>query len=99
LATEVPATSVAELRQFADQYKDKIGSGVVVLGAAIDGKAALIATVTKDLAGKIHAGNIIKQLAAQVGGTGGGRPDMAQGGGPDVAALSGALDKSSQLLS
>ncbi len=99
LATEVPASTVAELRQFADQYKDKIGSGVVVLGATIDGKASLVAMVTKDLAGKVHAGNIIKALAAKVGGTGGGRPDMAQGGGPDTAALAGALSEIPGLLS
>ncbi len=98
LAIEVPASSVAELRQFADQYRDKIGSGVVVLGAVIDNKAALIASVTKDLAGKIHAGSIIKALAAKVGGTGGGRPDMAQGGGPNAAALTSALSSIPQLI-
>lgn len=99
LATEVPASTVAELRQFADQYRDKIGSGVVILGAPIDGKAALIATVTKDLVGKVHAGNIIKALAAKVGGTGGGRPDMAQGGGPNTEALTSSLASASELVS
>jgi alanyl-tRNA synthetase len=98
LAAEVPASTVAELRQFADQYRDKIGSGVVVLGAVIDNKAALIASVTKDLAGKVHAGNIIKALAAKVGGTGGGRPDMAQGGGPNTEALATTLSSISELM-
>lgn len=77
-----------------DQLKNKLGSGIVVLGVADAeaGKVSLIAGVTDDLTGQIKAGDLVKHVAAQVGGKGGGRPDMAQAGGSDVEALPGALD-------
>ncbi|MBS3731749.1 MAG: alanine--tRNA ligase, partial [Desulfobacterales bacterium] len=81
------------LRDLADQFKEKIGSGIVVLGAAQDKKAMLIAVVTKDLIDRFHAGNIIKAVAAEVGGGGGGRPDMAQAGGSKPEHLEQAIDK------
>ncbi|OGQ50542.1 MAG: alanine--tRNA ligase [Deltaproteobacteria bacterium RIFCSPLOWO2_02_FULL_47_10] len=87
IAARVEAPSVVALRSLADQYKQKIGSGVVVLGAVIEGKVSLIVMVTKDLTAKYNAGDIVKKLAVQVGGTGGGRPEMAQGGGPEVTKL------------
>ena len=69
------------LRNLADQFKDKIKSGIVVLGSKAGSKAMLIAVVTKDLTDRYHAGNIVKEIASVVGGRGGGRPDMAQAGG------------------
>jgi alanyl-tRNA synthetase len=82
----------ARLREMADHYKDKLKSGVIVLGAATGDKALLIAAVTKDLTDRYHAGNIVKQVAEIVGGRGGGRPDMAQAGGPNPAKLDEALN-------
>lgn len=93
IAQQVDVESPAVLRDLADKFRDKIGSGVVVLGAQADGKALLIVMVTKDLAGRFHAGNIIRDLAAQVGGKGGGRPDMAQAGGPNPEHLDKAIQK------
>jgi alanyl-tRNA synthetase len=82
------------MRALADQLRDKLKSGVVALGAATDdGKVSLLVVVTKDLAGKIKAGDLIKVLAAEVGGTGGGRPEMAQAGGKDPSKLDAALEK------
>ncbi|HLZ35871.1 MAG TPA: alanine--tRNA ligase [Nitrospira sp.] len=82
------------MRALADQLRDKLKSGVVALGAATeDGKVSLLVVVTKDLAGKIKAGDLIKVMAADVGGTGGGRPEMAQAGGKDPSKLDAALEK------
>lgn len=81
LATEVGITDVKTLRDFGDRLRDKLGSGVILLGSKAGEKIMLLCMVTKDLAGKYHAGNIIKELAPLVGGSGGGRPDMAQAGG------------------
>ncbi|MBA5866025.1 MAG: alanine--tRNA ligase [Nitrospira sp. CR1.3] len=82
------------LRTLADQLRDKLKSGVVALGAATDdGKVSLLVVVTKDLSAKIKAGDLIKVMAAEVGGTGGGRPEMAQAGGKDPAKLDDALEK------
>jgi alanyl-tRNA synthetase len=74
-----------------DSLRQKLGSGVVVLAAADDGKVSLIAGVTKDLIPKLHAGNIIRELAKQVGGSGGGRPDLAEAGGKDTSGIESAL--------
>ena len=74
-----------------DDLKVQIKSGVIVLGLATNGKVNLIAGVTKDLTGTIHAGKLVSHLAQQVGGKGGGRPDMAQAGGTDVNKLDDAL--------
>ena len=87
LAAQVEAATPQELRDIADGYKQKLGSGIVVLGADTGGKAALVIVMTQDLTAKFSAGNLMKQLAPILGGTGGGRPDMAQGGGPDVEKL------------
>jgi alanyl-tRNA synthetase len=82
------------MRALADQLRDKLKSGVVALGAAMDdGKVSLLVVVTKDLTGKIQAGDLIKSMAAEVGGTGGGRPEMAQAGGKDASKLDAALEK------
>jgi alanyl-tRNA synthetase len=88
LATEVSITDAKTLRDFGDKLRDKMESGVILLGSKADDKALLLCMVTKDLAGKYHAGNIIKELAPFVGGKGGGRPDMAQAGGTQPENLS-----------
>jgi alanyl-tRNA synthetase len=82
----------------ADHYRDKLKSGVIVLGAVTEGKALLISAVTNDLADRFHAGDIVKEIAAVVGGRGGGRPDMAQAGGPRAEKLDAALDKVAELI-
>jgi alanyl-tRNA synthetase len=86
------------LRQLVDSLRQKLGSGVVVLGMPEDGKVALIVGVTKDLTTKVHAGKLIQALAKQVGGSGGGRPDLAEAGGKDTAALKNALQNVPSLL-
>ncbi len=91
LAARLPAADRASLRTLADTLRQKMGSGVVVLGTAEDGKVALISAVTKDLQSKLHAGMIIQEVAKQVGGSGGGRPDLAEAGGKDTTALESAL--------
>jgi alanyl-tRNA synthetase len=99
LSQQVNADSAKDLRVMLDNLKDQIKSGVVVLGAeAADGKAMLICGVTEDLTHKYHAGEIIKELSAKVGGRGGGRPDMAQGGGPQTENLSEALERVFEIL-
>ncbi len=95
---KVAVDKPAALRELADQFKDRIQSGVVVLGAESGGKALLIVVVTKDLMGRFHAGNIVKQVAAEVGGGGGGRPDMAQAGGTQPEKLDAALAKVPEFL-
>jgi alanyl-tRNA synthetase len=86
------------LRQLVDSLRQKLGSGVVALGMPEDGKVALIAGVTKDLTAKVHAGKLIQALAKQVGGSGGGRPDLAEAGGKDTSALKSALQSVPSLL-
>jgi alanyl-tRNA synthetase len=81
-----------ELRDFGDKLRDKLGSGILALGSAKDDKVSLIVMVTKDLIPRFHAGNIIKQMAPILGGTGGGKPDLAQSGGKDPGKLDAALD-------
>ena len=87
VAREVPQAPAGELRNLADTLRDKMGSGVVVLAARDDEKVSLIATVSKDLTGRLSAGNLVKSLAAVVGGRGGGRPDFAQAGGREPEKL------------
>jgi alanyl-tRNA synthetase len=98
LATRVDGLDDKGLREMADRLRDRIKSGVVVLGTALGERAVLLAAVTKDLTGTYHAGNIIKQLAPLVGGGGGGRPDFAQAGGKDPARLDAALAAAYELL-
>jgi alanyl-tRNA synthetase len=79
------------LRSFVDTAKDRLGSGVIVVGSVEDDKAVLVAGVTRDLTSRLSAGTLLGQVAALIGGKGGGRPDMAQGGGPDTAKLPEAI--------
>ncbi|WP_347487692.1 alanine--tRNA ligase [Desulfoscipio sp. XC116] len=94
LAARSNASDMDSLRAMLDLLRDKMGSGVIVLGAASGGKVNLVAGVSKDLVGRsLHAGKILKEIAPLVGGGGGGRPDMAQAGGKDPAGLDNALEK------
>ncbi len=97
LAARTDLTDAQALRDVAEDLRTQIGSGVVVLGAAHENKAFLIAIVTADLTSKLHAGKIIGELAKIVGGKGGGRPDLAQAGGPEIARLDEALAKTYEL--
>jgi alanyl-tRNA synthetase len=92
LAHRVDNLERAQLRTLVDQLRDKIGSGVVVLGSASNGNVALIVGVTKDLTSRVQAGKVIGPVAQKVGGKGGGRPDLAEAGGKDASALDAALD-------
>jgi len=89
----VPEMSPAELRNLADTLRQKLGSGVVVLGMESGGKATLLAAVTDDLTDRVRAGDLVRELATVVGGRGGGKPNLAQAGGPDVSKLDEALQK------
>src|SRR5450755_1945383 len=91
LAHRVDNLERAQMRTLIDQLRDKLGSGVVVLGSASNGSVSLIVGVTKDLTGRIQAGKVIGPVAQKVGGKGGGRPDLAEAGGKDAAALDEAL--------
>ncbi|MBU0987460.1 MAG: alanine--tRNA ligase, partial [Proteobacteria bacterium] len=93
LAKKVAVDQPAALRDLADRFKEKIKSGIIVLGSPAGPKALLIVIVTKDLTDRFHAGKIIKQVAEVVGGSGGGRPDMAQAGGTRPDKLDAALEK------
>ncbi len=88
-----------QLRTLIDNLRNKLGSGVVVLGSVQDGRVALIVGVTKDLTARVQAGKIIAEVAKKVGGSGGGRPDMAEAGGKDPAALDSALAASYDVVS
>ena len=92
LAHRVDNLERPQLRTLVDQLRDKIGSGVVVLGSASNGNVALIVGVTKDLTARVQAGKVIGPVAQKVGGKGGGRPDLAEAGGKDASALDAALD-------
>ncbi|PYT94016.1 MAG: alanine--tRNA ligase [Acidobacteria bacterium] len=91
IAAEVQNVDREGLRQLVDSLRQKLGSGVVALGMPENGKVALIAGVTKDLTGRVHAGKLIGALAEKLGGKGGGRPDLAEAGGKDTAGLQTAL--------
>ncbi len=99
LAVKIEGADAKSLRNSLDQLKNKIQSGVVLLAAVDDGKVALVAGVTKDLTDRFKAGDIIRQAADVVGGKGGGRPDMAQGGGDKPAELEKALAVAAQYVS
>ncbi|MBI3483886.1 MAG: alanine--tRNA ligase, partial [Acidobacteria bacterium] len=91
LAAKLDEIDRGSLRQLVDTLRQRMGSGVVVLGTVEGGKVALIAGVTKDLTSRIQAGKIIQETAKLVGGSGGGRPDLAEAGGKDTSALEGAI--------
>ncbi len=98
LIKNLESTDSKTLRTFIDNVKNKLKSGVVVAGSVADGKVAMAAGVTKDLTHRFHAGNIIKEIATIVGGSGGGRPDMAQAGGTDTEKLDEALKRAEEII-
>jgi len=98
LAAEVANADRDGLRQLVDSLRQKLGSGVIALGMPDGDKVALIVAVTKDLTSKVHAGKLIQALAKQVGGSGGGRPDLAEAGGKDTSALNSTLRSIPSLL-
>ncbi len=99
LAQRVDSLDRGQLRTLVDNLRNKLGSGVVVLGSAQeDGKVALIAGVTRDLTSRLSAGKIIAPLAQKVGGSGGGRPDMAEAGGKDISALNATLASAPEVV-
>ena len=91
LAARLDGADPKSLRTTLDQLKDRLGSAVIVLATESDGRVSLVAGVTKDLTGRLKAGDLIREVAAKVGGKGGGRPDMAQAGGSDPAGIPDAL--------
>jgi alanyl-tRNA synthetase len=91
VAARVSGVDRENLRQMVDALRQKLGSGVVVLATAEDGKVALVAGVTRDLVPRLHAGKIVQEIAKMVGGSGGGRPDLAEAGGKDPAGIDKAL--------
>src|SRR5690242_4625445 len=91
LAAQVSENDRDSLRQMIDTLRQKLGSGVVILFATNDGKVSVIAGVTEDLTPKLHAGKIVQELAKQLGGSGGGRPDLAEAGGKDTSAIESTL--------
>lgn len=98
LAAQLEGVEPKALRDMLDQLKNKLGSGIVVLMTAQNDKVSLVAGVTKDLTGQVKAGDLVRELASRLGGKGGGRPDMAQGGGTDVGAMPAALSAVPELV-
>jgi alanyl-tRNA synthetase len=99
LAQRVDGLDRGQMRTLVDNLRNKLGSGVVVLGGAQeDGKVALIVGVTKDLTGKVQAGKVVGEIAKRVGGSGGGRPDMAEAGGKDATQLDAALKSAADVV-
>jgi alanyl-tRNA synthetase len=98
LIQKVSVDNPSALRELADRLKEKLKSGIVVLGSVKGPKAFLIVGVTKDLTKRFHAGNVIKQIASTVGGSGGGRPDMAQAGGTKPEKLDAALEEAYKVI-
>ena len=92
-------TEIKGLRTILDRLRDRVTSGIIVIGGAKDGKASLLVSVSKDLVDRYNAGKLVSALAAMVGGKGGGRPDSAQGGGPDVGAIDDALAAAQEWIS
>jgi alanyl-tRNA synthetase len=98
LISQVDGVDAKQLRDIADQLKEKIGSGVVVLASAGETNVNLVASVSRELTQRYHAGNIIKELAGIVGGGGGGRPEFAQAGGKEPAKIAAALKRAEELI-
>jgi alanyl-tRNA synthetase len=98
LISKVEKADAGQLREIADELKEKIGSGVVFLVSAGESNVTMVASVTADLTKRYHAGNIVKQIAPVVGGGGGGRPDFAQAGGKDPSKVDEAVDKAWQIV-
>jgi alanyl-tRNA synthetase len=98
ISQEIAVHNPRDLREFGDHLRDKLTSGIIVLGARGDGKVFLLCRVTADLTERFHAGRIISKLSTLVGGKGGGRKDMAEGGGTTVSALQDTLSKAYDVI-
>src|SRR5690606_25136846 len=98
LVAKLSNTDPKSLRGLVDDLKNQIGEGIVLLGVAAEGKVSLIAGVTKQLTGRVKAGDLVNVAASVVGGKGGGRPDMAQAGGTEVDKLDDALSSAKDWL-
>ena len=98
LATEVEGQDPASLRLVMDQLREKLPSGVIVLGSSSDGKASLCVSVSKDLTASLKAGDVVKELAPVVGGGGGGRPDMAMAGGKHPEKVAEAIARATEVV-
>ena len=98
LIKKVEGIDAKTLRKYIDNTKNQLKSGIIVVASVSDGKVSMVVGVTKDLTDKYHAGNIIKSIAAIVGGSGGGRPDMAQAGGSQIEKIDEALKKAEDLI-
>jgi alanyl-tRNA synthetase len=98
LIAQVDADSPKILREMNDQFKVRLKTGIIILGASKGDKVFLLVGVTPDLAGRVHAGNLIGEIAKEVGGSGGGRPDMAQAGGTKPERLGDALKLAGKLV-
>jgi alanyl-tRNA synthetase len=98
IATQVDSADPKRLLELADKLRERLGSGVVVLASADAGQVRLLAAVTKDLAGQVHAGKLVSQIAPIVGGKGGGRPELAQAGGSDPSKIPAALARAVELV-
>jgi len=96
LVAQIDGVDSKALRDTCDQLKNKLGSGIILLATVNEGKISLVAGVTSDLTGKVKAGELVNSVAVQVGGKGGGRPDMAMAGGTEVDKLKAALDNAEQ---
>ncbi len=99
IAGRVDNADPKRLLEIADQLRERLGSGIVVLASQQDGQVRLLAAVTKDLAGQVHAGKLVGQIAPLVGGKGGGRPELAQAGGSDPSQIDAALARAVELVS
>ncbi|HEU0265587.1 MAG TPA: alanine--tRNA ligase [Geobacterales bacterium] len=99
LATKVDVADPKGLRELADSLRDRLGSGVILLACEKEGKAYLLAAVTPDLTNRVKAGELIRQLAPLIGGSGGGKPELAQAGGTNPAGISQALSRAPELIS
>jgi alanyl-tRNA synthetase len=98
LSAKVDGKDIKRMREFVDQLKRKMGSGIVLLGGMSQDKVSLIMGVTSDLTHRFNANELIKKIALHVGGTGGGRPDFAQAGGTDPQKLDEALQAIDDLI-
>ena len=98
VASRVPLDSPKTLREIGDKIRDKMPSGIIVLGGEFEGKAALLAMVSKELNGRIKAGDLVNRVAMIVGGKGGGRPDMAQAGGTMPDKLDEAINSVASII-
>ena len=98
VVARIDGLSMELLREAVDKLRDRMGSGVAALGTVNEGKVAFVVGVTKDLTSKIQAGSLIKAIAAETGGSGGGRPDMAQAGGKEASKIDQALQVGERMI-